>query len=224
MTESVARTVTAGARWLPAYGASELPVLAANPVDDPAAWRLDSAGLPAPGVELRVVADLDDGRVLAAGETGEIQASQPVQALVADTLAGYKQVREVVVVETIPRLPSGKVLRRVLPRRVVGPARGPRSALMDVRLSPEQRALRDSAARWSTASGHPPSGPSTTPNERPSSRPRWPRPVGGSCVSRPTATSLWRRSWRRPSSPRSWDAALPMSPSSARPSPPSSGA
>ena len=215
VTESVARTVTArtGVRWLPAYGASELPVIAANPVDDPDVWRLDSAGLPAPGVELRVV-DLDDGRVLPAGETGEIQARSPslmagylpeeanadafvdgwyrtgdigwlepegwvhltdrakemikvkgfqvapaeleavlhghpsvvdcavfgvpddaagevpvaavqldpahpattaeLQALVADTLAGYKQVREVVVVDAIPRLPSGKVLRRML--------------------------------------------------------------------------------------------------------------
>ena len=49
VTESVARTVTerTGVRWLPAYGASELPVIAVNPVDDPAAWRLDSAGLPA---------------------------------------------------------------------------------------------------------------------------------------------------------------------------------
>ena len=215
VTESVARTVTerTGVRWLPAYGASELPVIAANPVDDPAAWRLDSAGLPVAGVELRVV-DLDGGRVLPAGETGEIQARsrslmagylpeeadaeafvdgwyrtgdigwlepegwvhltdrakemikvkgfqvapaeveavlhghpsvidcavfgvpeaaagevpvaavqldpdvpvtpEELQALVADTLAGYKQLRQVVVVETIPRLPSGKVLRRVL--------------------------------------------------------------------------------------------------------------
>ncbi len=34
VTESVARTVTerTGVRWLPAYGASELPVIAANPV------------------------------------------------------------------------------------------------------------------------------------------------------------------------------------------------
>ena len=60
VTESVAEAVTArtGVRWLPAYGASELPVIACNPVDDPAAWRLDSAGLPPAGVELRV-ADLD---------------------------------------------------------------------------------------------------------------------------------------------------------------------
>ena len=215
VSESVARTVTerTGVRWLPAYGASELPVLAVNPVDDPAAWRLDSAGLPPPEVELRVV-DLDTGEVLPAGEVGEIQARSPslmagylpdeanaeafvdgwyrtgdigwlepegwvhltdrakemikvkgfqvapaeveavlhghpavldcavfgvpdeaagevpvaavqldpdlavtveeLQRLVADTLANYKQLREVVVVDAIPRLPSGKVLRRVL--------------------------------------------------------------------------------------------------------------
>ena len=35
-------------------------------------------------------------------------------ALVADRLASYKQLRKVHVVDEIPRLPSGKVLRRVL--------------------------------------------------------------------------------------------------------------
>ena len=37
VTESVARVVTdrTGVRWLPAYGASEVPVIAANPVDRP---------------------------------------------------------------------------------------------------------------------------------------------------------------------------------------------
>jgi acyl-CoA synthetase (AMP-forming)/AMP-acid ligase II len=215
VSETVARTVTerTGVRWLPAYGASELPVIAVNPVDDPAAWRLDSAGLPPSEVELRAV-DLDTGEVLPAGEVGELQARSPslmagylpdeanaeafvdgwyrtgdigwlepegwvhltdrakemikvkgfqvapaeleavlhghpavldcavfgvpdeaagevpvaavqldpdqavtveeLQRLVADTLANYKQLREVVVVDTIPRLPSGKVLRRVL--------------------------------------------------------------------------------------------------------------
>jgi acyl-CoA synthetase (AMP-forming)/AMP-acid ligase II len=215
VTESVAEVVTRriGVRWLCAYGASELPVLACNPVDDPAAWRLDSAGLPPAGVELRVV-DLDSGAVLGHGETGEIQARSasvmagylpdeanadafadgwyrtgdvgwlepegwvhltdrskemikvngfqvapaeveavlhghpavvdcavfgvaderagevPVAAvqldpdrpvadgelerLVADSLATYKHVRRVVVVDAIPRLPSGKVLRRTL--------------------------------------------------------------------------------------------------------------
>lgn len=215
VTRSVAETVTArtGVRWLCGYGASEVPVIAVNPVRDPAAWRLDSAGLPPEGVHLRV-ADLDTGRVLAPGETGEIQirsasvmagylpdeangdafadgwyrtgdvgwlepqgwvhltdrskemikvkgfqvapaeieavlhghpgvldcavfgvpdesagempvaavaldpdspvTTQELQQLVADSLAGYKRLREVVVVEEIPRLPSGKVLRRTL--------------------------------------------------------------------------------------------------------------
>ena len=215
VTESVADVVTqrTGVRWLPAYGASELPVIAANPVGDPSAWRLDSAGLPPAGVELRV-ADLDTGDVLGPGETGEIQARSPsvmagylpdeanadafadgwyrtgdvgwlepegwvhltdrskemikvngfqvapaeveavlhghpavvdcavfgvaderagevpvaavqldpaqpvadgeLERLVADSLATYKHLRQVVVVDAIPRLPSGKVLRRTL--------------------------------------------------------------------------------------------------------------
>ena len=64
VTASVAEVVTerTGVRWLPAYGASEVPVIAANPVDRPDQWRLDSAGLPPEGVELRI-ADLDTGDV-----------------------------------------------------------------------------------------------------------------------------------------------------------------
>jgi acyl-CoA synthetase (AMP-forming)/AMP-acid ligase II len=216
VTPSVAEEVTrrTGVRWLPAYGASELPVISANPVDEPASWRLDSAGLAPAGVELRV-ADLDTGEVVSPGEVGEIQArshsvmagylpeeadadaftqdgwyrtgdvgwleadgwvhltdrskemikvkgfqvapaeieavlhghpgvvdcavfgipdagagevpvaavqldpARPVpvdelRAMVADTLATYKQLRHVVVVDQVPRLPSGKVLRRTL--------------------------------------------------------------------------------------------------------------
>ena len=54
ITPSVAETVSArtGVRWLPAYGTSEVPVITANPVDDPDRWRLDSAGLPVGGVTL----------------------------------------------------------------------------------------------------------------------------------------------------------------------------
>ena len=37
-----------------------------------------------------------------------------LQQLVADSLASYKRLREVLVVDEIPRLPSGKVLRRTL--------------------------------------------------------------------------------------------------------------
>ena len=74
VTPAVAETVTArsGVRWLPAYGTSEVPVIAANPVAEPDRWRLDSAGLPIGDVELRVV-DLTTGAVLPAGQTGEIQ-------------------------------------------------------------------------------------------------------------------------------------------------------
>ena len=84
VTPAVAETVTArsGVRWLPAYGTSEVPVIAANPVAEPGRWRLDSAGLPVGDVELRVV-DLDSGAVLAAGDTGEIQVRS------AQAMAGY---------------------------------------------------------------------------------------------------------------------------------------
>jgi acyl-CoA synthetase (AMP-forming)/AMP-acid ligase II len=215
VTEHVAQVVTArtGVRWLPAYGASEVPVIAANPVGRPDAWRLDSAGLAPEGVSLRVVG-IDDGAVLEPGGVGEIQVlaesamagylpdedttaafadgwyrtgdvgwlepegwvhltdrlkemikvrgfqvapaelegvllehpavadcavfgvndeqagEVPVAAvalvpgaavgegelegLIADRLATYKRLRQVVVVDAIPRLPSGKVLRRTL--------------------------------------------------------------------------------------------------------------
>ncbi|MBV9869837.1 MAG: acyl--CoA ligase [Frankiaceae bacterium] len=215
VTPSVAERVTArcGVRWMPAYGASELPVITANPIDRPEAWRLDSAGLPPAGVEIRV-ADLDTGAVLEPGGVGEIQVrsrsamagylpaedtadafaggwyrtgdvgwvepegwvhltdrskemikvkgfqvapaeiegvlhghphvrdcavfgvpdeaagevpiaavavdpeaavtAEELKHLVADSLATYKQIREVTFVDVIPRLPSGKVLRRTL--------------------------------------------------------------------------------------------------------------
>ena len=84
VSEHVARVVTerTGVRWLPAYGASEVPVIAANPVDDPGSWRLDSAGLPPGGVELRV-ADLETGAVMDPGSIGEIQVRSP------SVMAGY---------------------------------------------------------------------------------------------------------------------------------------
>ena len=215
VSESVAAVVTkrTGVRWLPAYGASEVPVIAANPVARPSQWRLDSAGLPPDGVALRI-ADLETGEILPCGEVGEVQVRSPsvmvgylpeeatadafadgwyrtgdvgwlepqgwvhltdrskemikvngfqvapaeleavlhghpavrdcavfgvpddragevpvaavlldpdlpvaddeLQELVAASLATYKQLRHVIVVEDIPRLPSGKVLRRVL--------------------------------------------------------------------------------------------------------------
>jgi long-chain acyl-CoA synthetase len=48
---------------------------------------------------------LDPDRTVADGE---------LEALVADSLATYKHLRGLVVVDAIPRLPSGKVLRRTL--------------------------------------------------------------------------------------------------------------
>jgi long-chain acyl-CoA synthetase len=215
ITASVAETVSArtGIRWLPAYGTSEVPVIAANPVEDPDRWRLDSAGLPVRGVSLRVV-DLETGELLSPGGVGEVQVlsdsamagylpdeataaafsdgwyrtgdvgwlepegwvhltdrskemikvsgfqvapaeieavlhghpgvvdcavfgvpderagelpvaavqlepgsdvtAQELEELVADTLATYKRVHEVVFVDAVPRTPSGKVLRRTL--------------------------------------------------------------------------------------------------------------
>lgn len=218
VAEEVARTVTrrTGVRWLPAYGTSEVPVISANPVQSPDAWRLDSCGLPVPGVEVRIT-DPETGAVIEAGATGEIEVRSPsampgylpppetarafrdgwyrtgdvgwieptgwlhitdrlkemikvrgfqvapaeveavlhadprvrdcavfgvddpelgeaivaavvpargaaivpeeLQAAVADRLAGYKRIRYLVVVDEIPRLPSGKALRRQLKER-----------------------------------------------------------------------------------------------------------
>ncbi|MFC9875574.1 class I adenylate-forming enzyme family protein [Nocardia salmonicida] len=213
VTPSVAETVTrrTGVAWVPAYGASELPVIACNPLDGA---RLDSVGRPVAGVEVRVVST-STGEEVEIGEIGEIHArstssmagylpddateaayadgwyrtgdvgyldddgwlrltdrlkemikvrgfqvapaeveavlhghpavadcavfgvpdpadgeaivaavatAEPVDAeeliaLVGSRLASYKRPRRVVFVPEIPRLPSGKVLRRVLKER-----------------------------------------------------------------------------------------------------------
>ncbi|MET0908331.1 MAG: class I adenylate-forming enzyme family protein [Ilumatobacteraceae bacterium] len=78
VTASVAETITrrSGVRVLPAYGASELPVIAVNPVDRPDEWRLDSVGLPPAGVTMRVI-DLESGDIAAPGAVGELQARSP---------------------------------------------------------------------------------------------------------------------------------------------------
>ena len=74
VTPAVANTITrrSGVRVMGGYGASEVPVIAVNPVDRPHEWRLDSVGVPPTGVVVRVV-DLESGAVLAAGATGELQ-------------------------------------------------------------------------------------------------------------------------------------------------------
>ncbi|WP_416565831.1 class I adenylate-forming enzyme family protein [Nocardia testacea] len=218
VTASVAETVTrrTGVTWLPAYGASELPVIACNPIESP---RLDSVGKAVPGVSVRVVSPAD-GRPVAPGEDGEIQlraesvmagylpdsatagafddgwyrtgdvgnldtdgwlrltdrskemikvrgfqvapaeietvlhghdavadcavfgvpdgangeaivaavalaapvTAEELMTTVQERLAGYKRLRQVLFVDEIPRLPSGKVLRRVLKERYGRPA------------------------------------------------------------------------------------------------------
>jgi acyl-CoA synthetase (AMP-forming)/AMP-acid ligase II len=72
VSESVAQTVTrrTGVGWVPAYGTTELPVIACNPLDGA---RLDSVGRPVPGVQVRV-ASLQTGEPVGPGEIGEIQA------------------------------------------------------------------------------------------------------------------------------------------------------
>lgn len=213
VTQSVAEAITdrVGVNWVTAYGTSELPVLTCNSLEGA---RLDTVGRAVPGVELRIVS-LEDGKPLAAGEIGEIQARSdsvmsgylpdeatapafsdgwyrtgdvgyldaagwlritdrakemikvrgfqvaPAEieavlhghpgvddcavfgvddeangeavvaavathgsvdpdelvALVSERLASYKQLSRVVMVPEIPRLPSGKILRRVLKER-----------------------------------------------------------------------------------------------------------
>jgi long-chain acyl-CoA synthetase len=56
----------------------------------------------------------DGEEVVAAVATTASVSADELRALVADRLAGYKRLRRVVFVEEIPRLSSGKVLRRVL--------------------------------------------------------------------------------------------------------------
>ena len=224
VTESVAQRVTerTGVPFMPAYGASEAPVLTSNPIRRPELWRLDSPGPPVHDVDIRI-AHLETGAVLPPGEVGEIQARSPammagylpeeanadafaagwyrtgdvgwmepdgwlhitdrvkemikvkgfqvapaeveavllghpevmdcavfglpdpesgeavtaavqlangaaatedeLKTLVADTLAGYKRLHAVYFVEAVPRLPSGKTLRRKLKLQFEPPPR-----------------------------------------------------------------------------------------------------
>lgn len=213
VTASVAEAVSSrtGVKWMTAYGASELPVIACNDIDGS---RLDTVGRPVSGALVRIVS-LDGDEPVPDGEVGEIQvrsdsvmagylpneatgqafsdgwyrtgdvgyldadgwlritdrakemikvrgfqvapaeieavlhghpavedcavfgvpdaangeavvaavkACTPVEAdelvaLIGDRLASYKRPSRVVFVDEIPRLPSGKVLRRVLKER-----------------------------------------------------------------------------------------------------------
>ena len=55
--------------------------------------------------------------VAAVSRCGDVEADELIR-LVADTLASYKRPSQVLFVPEIPRLPSGKVLRRVLKERL----------------------------------------------------------------------------------------------------------
>ncbi|MEV0248130.1 AMP-binding protein [Nocardia sp. NPDC050712] len=81
VSASVAEAVTrrTGVGWLPAYGTSELPVIACAPIGRAC---LDSVGRPVRGVRLRVVSP-ETGEVLGPGGIGEIQARSPA------LMAGY---------------------------------------------------------------------------------------------------------------------------------------
>ncbi|BBZ24496.1 class I adenylate-forming enzyme family protein [Mycolicibacter hiberniae] len=84
VTAAVADTVTrrTGVPFVPAYGTSELPVIACNPVG---AARLDSVGMPVPGVEVKVVGLDGDtaGQPVPPGVAGEILVRS------ASLMAGY---------------------------------------------------------------------------------------------------------------------------------------
>ncbi|AKS36368.1 AMP-dependent synthetase [Mycolicibacterium goodii] len=213
VTRSVAEDITArtGIRWLTAYGTTELPVIACNPLDD---TRIETVGTPVRGVRVRIhddgagvgeiqvrsdsvmrgylpesatagafsdgwyrtgdigfrdddgylhitdrakemvkvrgfqvapaeveavlhghpaVADCavfgephdtDGEAVVAAVATcAEVSADELIE-LVGSRLASYKRPRRVEFVPEIPRLPSGKVLRRVLKERHGRPSDG----------------------------------------------------------------------------------------------------
>ncbi len=72
VSAGIAETVTrrTGIGWVPAYGTTELPVIACNPLEGA---RLDAVGRAVPGVELRIVS-LETGRPARPGEVGEVQA------------------------------------------------------------------------------------------------------------------------------------------------------
>jgi len=81
VTESVAETVSrrTGVRWVTAYGASELPVISCNDLENA---RLDTVGRPVPGASVRIVS-LDTGAEVGPGEIGEIQVRS------GSAMAGY---------------------------------------------------------------------------------------------------------------------------------------
>lgn len=202
VTSSVAEAVTerAGVRWLTAYGTTELPVIACNPLTD---TRIDTVGRPVAGVDVRIgddgeievrsdsvmagylpadatpdalcegwyrtgdIGHLDDDgflhitdrakemvkvrgfqvapaeieavlhghpavsdcavfgeldpvngeAIVAAVKTSSAVTAEELMDWVGEQLASYKRLSRVEFVTEIPRLPSGKVLRRMLKER-----------------------------------------------------------------------------------------------------------
>jgi long-chain acyl-CoA synthetase len=70
------------------------------------------------------VPDQADGEAIiaAVSPAGPVDPAELI-ALVGGRLASYKRPRQVVIVDEIPRLPSGKVLRRLLRERVASQGR-----------------------------------------------------------------------------------------------------
>jgi long-chain acyl-CoA synthetase len=69
-------TAETGVDWLLAYGASEFPVISANPVQYPTEWRLDTPGLPVPNVEVSI-RDPETLSFIRSGQHGEICVRGP---------------------------------------------------------------------------------------------------------------------------------------------------
>ena len=140
VSASIAETVTrrSGVGWVPAYGTTELPVVACNPLDGP---RLDSVGRAVPGVDLRVVS-METAEPVCPGEIGEIQARSE------SMMAGYLPARG--------NRRGG--LRRVVPhgrrrlarrRRLAADHRSAQRDDQSARLPGRPRRNRDRAARAS---------------------------------------------------------------------------
>lgn len=82
--------------------------------------RLEALPLTHPGVADAAVIPKPDAEV---GEipkafvvrgAGSAVTEEELEAFVAGRVAGYKKVREIEFVDEIPKLPSGKILRRIL--------------------------------------------------------------------------------------------------------------
>lgn len=64
-----------GCALLPSYGLTECPYISSSTLDDPDIARAEGEGRPSEGVDVRIVAE--DGRLLPAGDEGEIRVQAP---------------------------------------------------------------------------------------------------------------------------------------------------